>query len=53
MAAKKKKEAKYYDAFISYSRRNRDFAVKLEKALENYKPPKIAQDLKKKLPINR
>src|SRR5262245_61126328 len=28
------------DAFISYSRKDREFAQKLEKALENYQPPK-------------
>ncbi len=28
------------DAFISYSRKDREFAAKLEKALNNYKPPK-------------
>ena len=28
------------DAFISYSRKDKDFAAKLEKALKNYKPPK-------------
>ncbi len=28
------------DAFISYSRKDREFAAKLEKALKNYKPPK-------------
>ena len=34
-------ELKYtYDAFISYSRKNTDFAAKLEKALKDYKPPK-------------
>lgn len=29
-----------HDAFISYSRKNRDFAARLEKALESYVPPK-------------
>lgn len=29
-----------YDAFISYSRKDKAFAAKLEQALENYKPPK-------------
>jgi tetratricopeptide (TPR) repeat protein len=28
------------DAFISYSRKDREFSAKLEKALEDYKPPK-------------
>jgi hypothetical protein len=28
------------DAFISYSRKDREFAAKLETALRNYKPPK-------------
>jgi len=32
--------SKQYDAFISYSRKNEDFAAKLEQALENYRPPK-------------
>lgn len=29
-----------HDAFIAYSRKNIEFAVKLEQALESYKPPK-------------
>jgi len=29
-----------HDAFISYSRKNEEFAAKLEQALEKYKPPK-------------
>ena len=29
-----------HDIFISYSRKNKEFAAKLEKALEDYKPPK-------------
>jgi WD40 repeat protein len=29
-----------HDAFISYSRKNRDFAARLKKALEDYTPPK-------------
>jgi len=29
-----------HDAFISYSRKDVDFARRLEKALEDYKPPK-------------
>ena len=28
------------DAFVSYSRKDREFAAKIEKALKNYKPPK-------------
>jgi WD40 repeat protein len=32
--------SKQYDAFISYSRKNEDFAAKLEQALESYRPPK-------------
>jgi hypothetical protein len=29
-----------HDAFISYSRKNLEFAIKLEEALESYEPPK-------------
>lgn len=29
-----------HDAFVSYSRKDRDFASRLEKALENFVPPK-------------
>ena len=32
--------AQKHDAFISYSRKNEEFAALLEQALENYKPPK-------------
>ncbi len=28
------------DAFISYSRKDREFAAKLKKALEDYRPPR-------------
>jgi hypothetical protein len=28
------------DVFISYSRKDREFAAKLEKALKEYRPPK-------------
>ncbi len=34
------RSASRYDAFISYSRKDRDFAAKLEKALKSYRPPK-------------
>lgn len=37
---KQKLTTEHYDAFISYSRLDRAFAEKLEKALENYKPAK-------------
>src|SRR5438105_6849548 len=39
MAAEVEARALLHDAFISYSRRNSDFARRLEKALENYTPP--------------
>ena len=29
-----------HDAFISYSRSDREFAVRLQHALQNYQPPK-------------
>ena len=40
MEAKADRTPYVHDAFISYSRKNRDFAVRLEKALEDYVPPK-------------
>lgn len=40
MEARNNQEALANDAFISYSRKDRDFAACLEKALEKYKPPK-------------
>jgi formylglycine-generating enzyme required for sulfatase activity len=39
-AADDRAPAYSHDAFISYSRRNEDFAAVLESALEGYKPPK-------------
>ena len=32
--------AHVHDAFISYSRKNRDFAAKLKQVLEDYTPPR-------------
>ncbi len=40
MANTKSSNAYQYYAFISYSAEDKAFAEKLEKALENYKPPK-------------
>ena len=34
-------EIKEYDAFISYSREDKEFAIKLYQELENYNPPEI------------
>jgi len=39
MAADMAQRALRHDAFISYSRRNADFARRLQKALEDYTPP--------------
>ena len=44
---------KHYDAFISYSRKNEDFAAKLEQALENYRPPKGLEAPQRRLKIFR
>jgi hypothetical protein len=44
---------KQYDAFISYSRKNEDFAAKLEQALENYRPPKGLEAPQRRLNIFR
>jgi len=40
MANTKSSNAYQYDAFISYSSEDKAFAEKLEKVLENYRPPK-------------
>jgi len=53
MAAKRKKEPVRFDAFISYSRKDRAFAEILERALENYKPPKIEKVPQRNLNIFR
>lgn len=42
-----------YDAFISYSRKDKAFAAKLERALENYKPPKDLRVPQRRLNIFR
>lgn len=42
-----------YDAFISYSRRDREFAFSLEKRLEAYKPPKDLAVPRRRLKIFR
>jgi|LakMenE18May11ns_1017448.scaffolds.fasta_scaffold9872033_1 hypothetical protein len=44
---------KRYDAFISYSRKNEDFAARLEQALENYRPPKGLDAPQRRLNIFR
>ena len=40
MSSDEQQKSYQYDAFISYSRKDKPFAEKLEKALENYRPPK-------------
>ena len=40
MPADKEKQEIIFDAFLSYSRKDVEFASKLEKALEAYRPPK-------------
>jgi len=40
MSSEEQQKSYQYDAFISYSRKDKFFAEKLEKALESYKPPK-------------
>ena len=45
--------SKQYDAFISYSRKNEDFAARLEQALENYRPPKGLEAPQRRLNIFR
>jgi len=40
MANTKSSNAYQYDAFISYSSEDKAFAERLEKVLENYRPPK-------------
>ena len=42
-----------HDAFMSYSRKDKDFAKKLEKALEDYKPPKDLKVPQRNLDIFR
>src|SRR4030095_2374369 len=42
-----------HDAFISYSRRDRAFAARLEKTLENYKPPKEVRATGRRLSVFR
>jgi hypothetical protein len=44
---------KHYDAFISYSRKNEDFAAKLEQALESYRPPKGLEAPQRRLRVFR
>ncbi len=45
--------SKQYDAFISYSRKNEDFAAKLEQALESYRPPKGLEAPQRRLRVFR
>lgn len=47
------KETHIYDVFISYSRKDKEFASRLEKALENYKPSKDLKVPQRNLKIFR
>jgi hypothetical protein len=40
MEGNNQKQSYQYDAFISYSSQNEEFATRLEKTLRKYKPPK-------------
>src|SRR3989442_8936718 len=42
-----------FDIFLSYSRRDRDFAARLEKALESYRFPKSLKTVKRNLNVFR
>jgi WD40 repeat protein len=46
-------EASRYDAFISYSRKDKAFAMALERALESYRPPRGLQVPRRHLAIFR
>ena len=47
------KKTYQYDAFISYSRKDKAFAEKLEKALESFNPPKDPRIPQRRLNIFR
>ncbi len=47
------KKTYQYDAFISYSRKDKVFAEKLEKALENFNPPKDPRIPQRRLNVFR
>ncbi len=53
MPSEAEKQTFTNDAFISYSRKDREFAAKLEKALEDYKPPKDLKVLQRNLVVFR
>jgi hypothetical protein len=40
MLSDQPKNHEHYDVFISYSRKDHEFASQLEKTLNNYSPPK-------------
>jgi hypothetical protein len=42
-----------FDIFLSYSRRDRDFAARLENALESYRFPKSLKSVKRNLNVFR
>jgi WD40 repeat protein len=52
-AANSQQPSHVFDVFLSYSRKDRDFAVKLENALESYRPPKNLKRVKRNLNVFR
>lgn len=53
MKSMSNKSDDHYDAFICYSRRDKAFATKLEKALKGYRPPKDLNAPQRRLSVFR
>src|SRR5688572_13875728 len=51
--AAKQQPSYVFDIFLSYSRVDRDFAAKFERALENYRYPKSLKQVKRSLNVFR